>query len=243
MSGNQKRQCTVPGCGRQHFSRGYCRAHKARWDRNGEVFPEIPIEPPPSKDAKLCSVDGCDEVAHSRGMCAYHYQAVFRAGVRAHGQADPCSVDGCDKPVRSRSLCSTHYARMRLHGTTDLLDRAVKPKRIPPAKPRKSPQGYVYARRTGHPNANKNGWMHEHRAVMSDHIGRPLLPLENVHHINGHRDDNRIENLELWTRSQPSGQRVSDKILWAVEFLQQYAPEALSGYVPHHSDDPETGAA
>lgn len=55
-----------------------------------------------------------------------------------------------------------------------------------------------------------NQWMFEHRYVMQVQLGRPLGPRENVHHINGKRDDNRPENLELWKRSQPSGIRSSD---------------------------------
>jgi hypothetical protein len=56
----------------------------------------------------------------------------------------------------------------------------------------------------------------EHRVVMEQSLGRPLLRGETVHHVNGIRDDNRLENLELWYSPQPYGQRVEDLIRYAV---------------------------
>lgn len=71
-------------------------------------------------------------------------------------------------------------------------------------------------------------WVYEHRLVMERELGRELLPGENVHHLNGDRFDNEPSNLELWSTSQPHGQRVADKVSWAKELLRLYEPGALS---------------
>lgn len=79
----------------------------------------------------------------------------------------------------------------------------------------------------GHAAANKRGYALEHRIVMVEHLGRSLLPNETVHHINGDKLDNRIENLELWATSHGSGQRVTDRVADAIATLETYAPELL----------------
>ena len=82
--------------------------------------------------------------------------------------------------------------------------------------------GYVKIKKEGHSNSKRFGRILEHVFVMSEHLGRPIRKGETIHHINGIKTDNRIENLELWISSHPPGQRVEDKIKWAKEFLEGY---------------------
>lgn len=86
----------------------------------------------------------------------------------------------------------------------------------------KMKDGYKQLLLKDHPNTSKSGYVMEHIVVMGNFLGRPLKNGETVHHKNGIRHDNRIENLELWSKSQPYGQRVQDKIEWCKEFLNSY---------------------
>lgn len=89
-------------------------------------------------------------------------------------------------------------------------------------------QGYKTITVKGHPNQmDEKGRIREHVYIMSNYLGRPLSKGETVHHKNGMRNDNRIENLELWSKSQPAGQRVEDKVKWCIEFLRIYGYKVI----------------
>lgn len=82
--------------------------------------------------------------------------------------------------------------------------------------------GYIRCHDKHHPRSDKSGFVLEHIVVMEKVLGRSLFPSENVHHKNGDRSDNSQENLELWDRSQPPGQRVEDKLKFYVGFIASH---------------------
>lgn len=72
------------------------------------------------------------------------------------------------------------------------------------------------------------GWVLEHRYVMEQILGRPLLATETVHHLNGRRAVNDPSNLELWVTPQPTGIRAADLVEYVVRYHRAAVLESLT---------------
>lgn len=91
-------------------------------------------------------------------------------------------------------------------------------------------KGYIFVRYTD-PDTLLTTEILEHRYVMAQHLRRPLRKSEQVHHINGIRHDNRLENLELWDSSHPPGQRVIERLDWLQKTYGIYFDLADQAYL------------
>lgn len=119
-------------------------------------------------------------------------------------------------------MCTKHGARMRRLGSVS--DDALTFLGRGPKGQFKAKLGEVRGEAGGYQRIfTGTGWMPHHRYVMEQIIGRELKSNESVHHKNGAKDDNRPENLELWSSiHQPSGQRIIDLYVWAELIIDQY---------------------
>lgn len=206
--------CKTPNCRNKVRARGLCSGHY-----NEAIESEKP----------LCSAPNCQGRVRARGLCRAHYNKS-----RKNGEVivNKCSFEGCDKDRHAKGFCQGHYVQ-------DRVGNGMRPLSSPRTNTGDD-SGLI--NHYGYREVFiKTEWGYdrklEHRHVMEEHLGRPLRDKENVHHKNGIRDDNRIENLELWKSAQPSGQRIRDLIDFANQITDLYGKDPA----PYGNDLPSRG--
>jgi len=88
--------------------------------------------------------------------------------------------------------------------------------------------GYVFLYTPGHPNATPDKpYIQEHRLIMEKHLGRFLETDEVVHHLNGVKTDNRIENLQVIKRGKHVSNhfKASHEVLTIREYIKELEAE------------------
>src|SRR5690606_32394899 len=136
----------------------------------------------------------CGRKPVARGLCSGH-SLQRRRGKELTPLRTPtvgCSFPDCDNQHSAFRLCDGHRQQQRRGQELRPLRKRVRYG----GGWRVSVEGYLIRNASGR-------IVFEHREVMEKALGRKLLPSENVHHVNGNRADNRLENLELWSTSQP----------------------------------------
>lgn len=207
---DSKPPCAVEDCDRTAFCRGWCGKHYKRWHSWGDPTyratmgrPLFDVAPTTRRPVRSISCRMCGTTFQGRNgrlcrPCTYRNQGgTCECGAVIHPKAQMC-----------RSCRSKKDGPANAHWKGGRFLRA----------------GYVQLWCPEPHPRYKGRYVPEHTLVMERMLGRYLLSGESVHHRNGVRHDNRPENLELWVKSQPAGQRAVDLLAWARQIIATYEP-------------------
>lgn len=137
-----------------------------------------------------CEAEGCERKRATRlGLCVMHYKRFMRNGtiervLRNYEPGAVCKTEGCENTgALSKGLCNACRIRLARRGTTDRIIA-------------KAGEGTYNS--AGYKVLTVNGKReYEHRLIAAEKLGRPMLPEEVVHHIDGNPLNNHPDNLQV----------------------------------------------
>jgi hypothetical protein len=210
-------ECNIASCNEKSYAKEMCKTHYKEHYKQMDSNPD------------MCWVENCEKSVRRNGLCDMHStRAATYGGVElpivAQNKDLPCNVNECKNTVLADGLCSSHYQIKSRTGST------VRTRPI---------YGNGSITKSGYRimSVPNRGQVFEHRLLVEDILCRQLLSNENVHHRNGDRLDNSCgpcvfgcecrcsdgpHNLELWSKEQPCGQRIKDKLEYAYYIIKLY---------------------
>ncbi len=188
-------KCEVPNCNEPAHARGLCVSHYV-WARDRKILGQFERKHRPLA-GRICEAEGCGKPAKQGKYCGMHHERLRTRGDL--GGAKPerfprnqiCAVEGCETKAYSKGYCQIHYARWKRTGDPGPAGRL----RRGPGAGHITKDGYLSF------NNTRNEKVFEHVRVWEE-VNGPVPKGYVIHHINGDRLDNRIENLQLMTRGQ-----------------------------------------
>jgi hypothetical protein len=209
--------CVRCGVGIEFFpsqARRYCSPQCSSKDRSDGFMPTRPRR----GDTIPCVVCGAPfyrgpgDIRRNRQLCS--------TACSAESQRKPAVVKECGTCGKTLTLKPSQAAIRYCSKVCEGKARTLYPlDRVHNGRPaRKVRGGYVLLWEPDHPNRSMKGWQYEHRLVAEATVGRLLNSDEDVHHLNGIKDDNRPDNLQVLPKGEHS-------VLSAIEYRDRVLRE------------------
>lgn len=236
-------KCKMQGCEgtTQNAGKGFCRTHYMQAYR-GALAEDGSLLRAPHRVRSYgpgahCAAEGCTTRPRSNDLCIKHYQQ-WKAGTlpdasivrMVDAAVTRCEISDCNVRAASRGMCPIHARRFESgiidEEGTKLRDPSLRPGRGWVGKQR----GYRKIMMKDHPNADRYGYVLEHRLVVEKMLGRYLESHEIVHHKDGVRDNNDPPNLEVHTRKThpPAHEYTVEHARQVLQALQFNDPEGCA---------------